>query len=90
MVTAEVKVVNRLGLHARPSAMLVTTASRFESEVWISKDTLRVNGKSIMGVMMLAAEKGAVLKLEVDGPDEDTALQELIKVIDSGFGEDID
>jgi phosphocarrier protein len=90
MKTATATIVNKLGLHARPSALLVTTASRFESEVWITKDSLRVNGKSIMGVMMLAAEKGSQLTFEVDGPDEDTALQELIRVIESGFGEEID
>ncbi len=87
MLVRTTPVVNKLGLHARPSAMLVTTASRFESEVYISKEALRVNGKSIMGVMMLAAEKGAMLKLEVDGPDEEQAMAELLRVIASGFGE---
>jgi len=70
MITATATIVNKLGLHARPSAMLVTTASRFESEVWVTKDGLRVNGKSIMGVMMLAAERGSQLLIEVNGPDE--------------------
>jgi len=87
MLIKTAPIVNKLGLHARPSAMLVTTASRFESEVYFSKDSLRVNGKSIMGVMMLAAEKGAVLKIEVDGSDEEQAMAEILRVIASGFGE---
>ena len=87
MIRKTVRIVNRLGLHARPAAMLVTAAARFESEVFLSKDDLRVNGKSIMGVMMLAAEKGAELLIEVDGPDEEAAMQELLKAVESGFGE---
>lgn len=90
MITGTAIIVNRLGLHARPSAMVVTTASRYASEVWLTKDSLRVNGKSIMGVMMLAAEKGSQLLIEVEGPDEQEALQELQKVIGSGFGEKLD
>lgn len=90
MMVRTVNIVNKLGLHARPSAMLVTAAARFESEVYISKNSLRVNGKSIMGVMMLAAEKGSELKLEVNGPDEEQAMAELVRVIESGFGEEID
>lgn len=89
MIKKTLTVVNRLGLHARPSAMLVTLAARFESEVIVSKDSLRVNGKSIMGVMMLAAEKGAKITLEIDGPDEQEAMQELAGVIESGFGENV-
>jgi phosphocarrier protein len=87
MITRTVKIPNKLGLHARPAAMLVTVASRFESEVFLIKDSLRVNGKSIMGVMMLAAEKGAELTIEVDGPDEEKAMEEIVRVIESGFGE---
>ena len=87
MLIRTTPIVNKLGLHARPSAMLVTTASRFESEVYIAKDSLRVNGKSIMGVMMLAAEKGALLQIEIDGPDEEQAMAEILRVIESGFGE---
>jgi phosphocarrier protein len=88
MIKKTVRIVNKLGLHARPSAMLVTTASRFESEVFFTKNNLRVNGKSIMGVMMLAAEQGSQITIEVDGPDENEALKELVKVIESGFGEE--
>lgn len=89
MITKTATIVNKLGLHARPSAMLVTTASKYESEVFFTKNGLRVNGKSIMGVMTLAAEKGSELMIEVDGPDEQPALEAIIKVIESGFGEEI-
>jgi phosphocarrier protein HPr len=87
MVSRETTIVNRLGLHARPSAMLVTTATKFESEVFFTKEDLRVNGKSIMGVMMLAAEVGSRLLVEANGPDEQAAVDALVKVIESGFGE---
>jgi phosphocarrier protein len=87
MKRVEVTVVNRLGLHARPSAALTQTATRFKSEVWVAKGARRVNGKSIMGVMMLAAGRGAVLTLEADGPDEDAALAALEALVASGFGE---
>lgn len=89
MIKRTVEVINRLGLHARPAAQLVTVAARFQSEVFFSKEDLRVNGKSIMGVMMLAAEKGTELIIEIDGPDEEAAMQELLRVVQSGFGEDI-
>ena len=89
MIKRTTKIVNKLGLHARPSAQLVTTASRFNSEVYFSKGGLRVNGKSILGVMMLAAEVGSELTVEADGPDEAAAMEELIRVIESGFGEEI-
>lgn len=87
MIKRMTKVSNRLGLHARPAALLVTTATKFESQFFISKDSIRVNGKSIMGVMMLAAEMGTELTLEVDGPDEIEAMAEIVKIIESGFGE---
>jgi phosphocarrier protein HPr len=83
----DVVVVNRLGLHARPSAALTQVATRFKSEVWLSKGDRRVNGKSIMGVMMLAAACGATLRIEADGPDEDEALAALAALVGSGFGE---
>ncbi|MFQ5500636.1 MAG: HPr family phosphocarrier protein [Candidatus Zixiibacteriota bacterium] len=84
---ASAQIVNKLGLHARPSALLVTTASKYVSEVFIAKDGLRVNGKSIMGIMMLAAEKGSTLDVEVVGTDEQEAMAAILKVIKSGFGE---
>nr|MBN2278261.1 HPr family phosphocarrier protein [candidate division Zixibacteria bacterium] len=87
MVEKKVKVINRLGMHARPSAMFVTHASRFKAEVFIEKDGLKVVGKSIMGVMMLAAEKGAELIISAIGEDEKEAVEELVKLVASGFGE---
>ena len=87
MIKKSTKIVNKLGLHARPSALLVTTAGKFESEVHFTKNGLRVNGKSIMGVMMLAAEMGSEIIVEVDGPDENTAIEAIIEVINSGFSE---
>jgi phosphocarrier protein HPr len=89
MKQATVVVVNKLGLHARPSAALSQTASRFKSEVWMSKGSRRVNAKSIMGVMMLAAARGANLVIDVDGPDEDAALAALVELVGSGFGEGV-
>ena len=87
MISKTTHIVNKLGLHARPSAMLVSAAAKFQSEVFFTKDGLRVNGKSIMGVMMLAAEVGSELTVEVDGPDETAALDAILSVIASGFGE---
>jgi phosphocarrier protein HPr len=87
MIKKTATIVNKLGLHARPAAQLVSTASGFASEVFYTKEDLRVNGKSIMGVMMLAAEKGTQLIVEVDGPDEEQAMEALLNVIASGFGE---
>lgn len=87
MITRVVQVRNKFGLHARPAALIVTTATKYQSEFFISKDGVRVNGKSIMGVMMLAAEMGSELTLELDGPDEEQAMAEIVRVIDSKFGE---
>ena len=87
MITKKTTIVNKLGLHARPSALLVSTAAKYQSEVFFTKDDLRVNGKSIMGVMMLAAEMGSQVLVEVDGADENEAIEAIVKVIESGFGE---
>jgi len=87
MITQKARIVNKLGLHARPSAMLVSATSKFKSQVFFTKNDLRVNGKSIMGVMMLAAEMGSTLLVEVDGPDEQAAMEAVLEVIGSGFGE---
>ncbi len=87
MKRIEATIVNRLGLHARPSAALTQTATRFRADVWVGKGSRRVNGKSIMGVMMLAAARGATLVIEADGPDEDAALAALAELVASGFGE---
>ncbi|MCC6350755.1 MAG: HPr family phosphocarrier protein [Candidatus Eisenbacteria bacterium] len=77
---------NQLGLHARACALFVKTASRFRSEVFVSRDDLEVNGKSIMGVMMLAAEEGATISVRTVGPDEQEALQAIRELVDGKFG----
>jgi phosphocarrier protein HPr len=82
-----VKVTNPLGVHARPSAMLVQTASKFQSDVWFVKGDHIVNGKSMLGVMTLAAEMGSTVVIRVDGPDEDKALEALIHVFEIRFHE---
>lgn len=84
----ELTIINRLGLHARPSAMFVKTASRFKCEVWVEKDGERVNGKSIMGLMMLAAGQGSKLLISCEGPDGDKALEEIEGIILRKFDED--
>jgi phosphocarrier protein len=77
---------NQLGLHARACALFVKTSSRFRSEVFISRDDLEVNGKSIMGVMMLAAEVGSTVTVRADGPDADEALTALKELVEGNFG----
>ncbi len=78
MLRQDIEIVNRLGLHARASAKLTQLASSFQCEVWMSRDGRRVNAKSIMGVMMLAAAKGSSVELETDGPDEQAAMDALV------------
>jgi phosphocarrier protein HPr len=87
MAERSVQIVNKHGLHARPAAEMVKTASRFKSDITISRDDLEVNGKSIMGVMMLAAEFGASITLRATGPDADDALESLSSLVASRFGE---
>jgi phosphocarrier protein len=84
----EITIVNRLGLHARPAAMFVRIASRYRAEVWVEKEGENVNGKSIMGLMMLAAGQGSKLQIRCEGPDADKALAELEELIASKFNED--
>ncbi len=79
---------NRLGLHARAAALLVKTANRFVSEITLEKDGLEVNGKSIMGILMLAASKGTRITLKVDGKDSVDAIQALGELIENKFGEE--
>jgi phosphocarrier protein HPr len=79
---------NRLGLHARAAALLVKTANRFASEVTLEKDGLEVNGKSIMGILMLAASKGSRITLRVEGKDSAQAIQTLSKLFEDKFGEE--
>jgi phosphocarrier protein len=80
-------IVNTLGLHARAAAQLVQTANRFRSEIHVEKDGMQVNGKSIMGVLTLAAAKGSMVTVSADGEDADGAMAALAKVIEGGFGE---
>lgn len=87
MLTHALTIRNKLGLHARASAKLSQTASRFAAEVWLSKGTQRVNAKSIMGVMMLAAGQGCELTLETQGADEQAALDAVTALVDDLFGE---
>jgi len=81
-------IVNKLGLHARASALFVKTASQFKSDVKVIREGVEVNGKSIMGIMMLAAAKGTTIVLHVSGSDEDEAFQILGELIENGFGEE--
>jgi phosphocarrier protein HPr len=83
----ELEIINKLGLHARASVKLTQTAARFDSEIWLSRNGKRVNAKSIMGVMMLAAARGSTVLLEVDGPDENKALEALSQLVETRFGE---
>ena len=87
MLERSVQVVNRNGLHARPAAEIVKTAARFKCEITIRRDDMEVNGKSIMGVMMLAAEFGSTLLLRADGPDAQDAIEALATLIGNRFGE---
>lgn len=87
MITTKIKIINQLGLHARASAKFVSTAARFQSHIDVTKDAQTVNGKSIMGVMMLAANKGSELTLEIDGPDEEAMTEALTQLINNFFGE---
>ena len=87
MLTRDVTISNKLGLHARAAAKLVGVASGYASEVMLDKQGQRVNGKSIMGVMMLAASRGTVLTLQVSGEDEEQAMQALVDLIVDKFGE---
>jgi phosphocarrier protein len=87
MITRTVTVKNRAGLHTRPAATLVKKVSKFTCEFTISKNGFRINGKSIIGVMTLAAEQGTELILEFDGPDEEAAAEELVEYFANGFDE---
>ena len=87
MAERHVQIVNRNGLHARPAAEIVKAASKFKCDITIARDDLEVNGKSIMGVMMLAAEFGSTIALRATGPDENEALDALERIIANKFGE---
>ncbi|MDD5330360.1 MAG: HPr family phosphocarrier protein [Sulfuricella sp.] len=87
MLQQDIEIINKLGLHARASAKLTQTAGQYKSEIWITRNDRRVNAKSIMGVMMLAASKGSTVQIEIDGPDENEAMQALAALIADRFGE---
>ena len=88
MLEKEFTIVNKLGLHARASALLVKNATAFHSDIRIEREGVEVNGKSIMGIMMLAAAKGSTIRLRIEGPDEEEAMSVLEALITNGFGED--
>ena len=84
----EVRIVNKYGLHARPAAEFVKLANKFSSDIWVSKDDMVVSGKSIMGVMMLAAEYGSVITIRSVGEDSERAVEALCQLVASRFGEE--
>jgi phosphocarrier protein len=87
-IEKEITIINRLGLHARPAAMFVRIATRYRSEVWVEKEGERINGKSIMGLMMLAAGQGSKLNIQCEGADADKVMEELEELIRKKFNED--
>lgn len=87
MLKQEIEIINKLGMHARASTKLTQTSSQFACEIWIERNNRRVNAKSIMGVMMLAASKGSVISIETNGRDEQAAMDALVNLINSRFGE---
>ena len=88
IITKDFLVANKLGIHARPAAMFVKIANRYSCEIFVEKDGEKVNGKSIMGLMMLAAGQGSKLRIRCDGPDADKAMEELEELVKAGFNED--
>jgi phosphocarrier protein HPr len=87
-IEKDIAIINRLGLHARPAAMFVRAATRYRAEIWVSKEGEEVNGKSIMGLMMLAAGQGSTLRIRCEGPDAEQAMAELEELINARFHED--
>ncbi|EUJ09460.1 phosphotransferase system HPr (HPr) family protein [Methylophilaceae bacterium 11] len=87
MIKESIEIINKLGLHARASTKFTQTASQFKSEVWVEKNGRRVNAKSIMGVMMLAAAKGTIIQIEANGEDEVAAINAIKTLINNYFGE---
>jgi phosphotransferase system HPr (HPr) family protein len=88
LIQKEITVINRLGVHARPSALVVQTANKFKSEIKFKRKDLEVNAKSIMGVMMLAAEMGSKILIQAEGEDEAQAVEALAKLFEDKFGEE--
>jgi phosphocarrier protein len=89
MIEREVTIRNRAGLHTRPASRLVKTAAQFDAEIFLRRDKYEVNGKSVIGVMTLAAEQGATLTLVADGPDEAAATEAIVALFEDGFGEEL-
>jgi len=87
MISQEIEIINKLGLHARASTKLTQLASKFTSDIWIARNDRKVNAKSIMGVMMLAAAKGSMITLEANGADEQDAIDQISALINNYFGE---
>jgi phosphocarrier protein len=87
VVEAAVRIENELGLHARPAALFVKQANRYRSEIFVCKDDMEVNGKSIMSVMMLAVESGTEIRIRAVGEDAEAAVKALVELVRSGFGE---
>jgi phosphocarrier protein len=88
VIRREIAIRNRLGLHARAAARFVHTASRFRSRVTASRDGRAMDGKSILGILLLAASQGAAIEVTVEGPDEDQAMEALVSLVEDGFGEE--
>lgn len=87
MISQAVEIINKLGLHARASTKLTQTASKYTSDIWVTRNDRRVNAKSIMGVMMLAAAKGSTITLEANGEDETQAIEAISALVNNRFGE---
>jgi phosphocarrier protein len=87
MIQKTVKIVNKAGMHTRPASQLVKIVSKYKSDFYMEKDGFQINGKSIIGVMSLAAEPGSEITLRFEGPDEKSAAEEVIRFFESGFGE---
>ncbi|HOJ38380.1 MAG TPA: HPr family phosphocarrier protein [Ignavibacteriales bacterium] len=88
MISKKVKIVNKAGLHTRPASMIVKLAAKYKSDFFIYKDGMEINGKSIIGVMTLAAAQGSELELTFDGPDEEAAAAEIVDFFNRGFDEE--
>jgi len=87
-IEKEVEIINKIGLHVRPASMLVEIANKFKSDVWIEKDGQEANGKSIMSILLLSAEKGSKINIKAQGPDAAQAVEALAKVVKNKFGEE--
>lgn len=88
MVEKEVRIVNKLGLHARPAVLLVKAAKRFQCDITLQKDDIAIDAKSILGVLILAAEKGSKIRIIADGPDEKEAVEVISRMFEEGFAEE--